>query len=66
MARIELTTDDPNVVGLDVTTHDDYDAMIGHIRATCDPGGNYADEGSGSIQNLLSLEGYRFGYREIP
>jgi hypothetical protein len=35
-------------------------------RETYDPSDSYADEGSGSLQNYLALEGFRFDYREIP
>mgnify|MGYP001212071253 CR=1 FL=1 len=66
MARYKLTADDPNADGVTVTTHADFDAVLSHIRATYDPGGRFSDEGSGSMQNLLALEGYRFDYEEIP
>ena len=62
----ELTSVDPNVNGPVVTTHETYDDVLDHIRATYDPAGEYVDEGSGSLQNYLALEGYRFDYREVP
>lgn len=66
MATWELTVKDPNADGPVVTTHDSYDAVLNHIRATYDPHGRFDDEGSGSMQNALGYEGYRFDYREIP
>ncbi|SIH33704.1 Uncharacterised protein [Mycobacteroides abscessus subsp. abscessus] len=76
-----LVTEDPNVVGgrMDevpgamtlpsshvVTVHHDFDNVMEYIRATYDPSGYYADEGSGSLQNYLSGEGYSFHYSEVP
>lgn len=66
MSQWELTTKDVNVDGPVVTLHPDHTAMLDHIRATYDPSGYYADQGSGSLQNLLSSEGYEFNYREVP
>lgn len=66
MARYKLTVRDPNADADVETTHADFDAVLSHIRSTYDPGGRFADEGSGSMQNLLALEGYRFDYEEIP
>lgn len=75
-----LVTEDPNVIGgrLDevpgamtlpssqvVTVHPDFDAVLEYIRRTYDPSGYYADEGSGSLQNYLSGEGYSFHYAEV-
>ena len=62
----ELTTDDPNVDEPVITLHPTFDEVLDHIRATYDPSGYYADEGSGSLQNLLAGEGYEFNYRQIP
>jgi hypothetical protein len=62
----ELTVTDPSCDEPVVSTHNDFDEMLSHIRRTYDPAGRYDDEGSGSMQNLLALEGYRFDYREIP
>lgn len=61
----ELTTADPSAGGPVVTRHATYDEVIDHIRATYDPGGYYADKGSGSLQNYLRGEGYEFDYREL-
>ncbi len=66
MSQWELTTHDVNLSENVVTLHPDHNHMLDHIRATYDPSGYYADEGSGSLQNLLSSEGYEFNYREVP
>lgn len=48
-----------------VTLHPDFDDVLDHIRRTYDPNGQYSDEGSGSMQNYLHLEGYEFDYKEV-
>ncbi|PBA68882.1 hypothetical protein [Mycobacterium avium] len=65
MAQWKLTVSDPNVDEPVVTEHATYDELLAHIRATYDPSGYYADEGTGSMQNLLAGEGYEFDYEEI-
>ncbi|AOS94799.1 hypothetical protein AN480_27295 (plasmid) [Mycobacterium intracellulare subsp. chimaera] len=65
MAKWKLTVSDPNVDEPVVTEHATYDELLSHIRATYDPSGYYADEGTGGMQNLLAGEGYEFDYREI-
>ncbi len=62
----ELTTNDVNLDELVITFHPTFDDVINHIRATYDPSGYYDGEGSGSLQNMLSGEGYEFNYRQIP
>lgn len=76
-----LITEDPNISGLRddevpeavtmpsgevLTLHASFDAVLNHIRATYDPSGYYADEGSGSLQNYLQGEGYAFHYYDLP
>ncbi len=65
MSQWELVVTDPNVDEPVVTAHSTFDEVLLHIRSTCDPSGYYADEGSGSLQNLLAGEGYEFDYRQI-
>lgn len=61
----ELTTNDVNLDEQVITLHSTFDEVINHIRATYDPSGYYAHEGSGSLQNMLAGEGYEFDYRQI-
>lgn len=61
----ELETTDPHEGTRVVTRHATYDDLLSHIRATYDQQGRYADEGSGSMQNYLAMDGYQFDCREI-